>query len=342
MDQLSNFGGLDVIHLTKDLVLGQVSEYQIFKFYCKNFNEPNKLFCSDLRTDNHPSCSVKHLSKGLYYKDFATDEGYDCFSYVQRYMKVKFNEDLNFQEVLKVISTDMGFIKKVQNKKIIPSLNYVGLPDRFDRYDTIIRIKKRDWKNYDTYWDKYYLNKDILNFYNVVPITDYWISKNNSDLINIYTETKDDPAYSYEHGKGMRKILRPYASRENKWLSNVPRNVFSGWDQLDETAEVLVITKSLKDCMVWRLFGINAISPQSETMFLNHNQFILLTTKFDKIVINYDNDEQGLKSMKKFSEEFGIKSFIMPDGIKDISDFISIKGYEETKQLIKNFKNYLI
>jgi hypothetical protein len=342
MYQHSNFGGLDVIHITKDLVLGQASEYQIFKFYCKNFNELNKLFCSDLRSDNNPSCSIKALAKGLYYKDFATGDGYDCFSYVQKYMKVKFNEDLNFQETLKVISTDMGFIKKVQNKKIIPSLNYVGLPDRFDRYDTIIRIKKRKWQDYDIYWDKYHLNRDILNFYNVVPITDFWISKNNSDLINIYTEKDNDLAYSYEHGNGMRKILRPYAERMNKWVSNIPRNVFSGWNQLEQKADILIVTKSLKDCMVWRLFGINAISPQSEVMFLNENQFELLTMKFDKIILNYDNDDQGLKSMNRFSQQFGIKSFIMPDGIKDISDYISIEGYDKTKQLIKNFKNYLI
>ncbi len=144
MSQASNFGGLDVTHFTKDMVLSNVSEYQIFKFYCHNFVEVGKLFRSDLRSDNTPSCSIKAFSKGLYYKDFGTGEYYDCFSYVQRYMKVKFNEDLNFQETLKVISNDLGFIRKLGNKKIIPSLNYVGLPDKINRTNTIIRIKSRD------------------------------------------------------------------------------------------------------------------------------------------------------------------------------------------------------
>jgi DNA primase len=125
-------------------------------------------------------------------------------------------------------------------------------------------------------------------------------------------------------------------------VSNIPRNVFSGWNQLEQKADILIVTKSLKDCMVWRLFGINAISPQSEVMFLNENQFELLTTRFDKIILNYDNDDQGLKSMKHFSQMYGIKSFIMPDGIKDISDYISIEGYDKTKQLTKNFKDYLV
>jgi DNA primase len=77
-------------------------------------------------------------------------------------------------------------------------------------------------------------------------------------------------------------------------------------------------------------------------MFLNENQFQLLSLRFDEIIINYDNDETGVSNMKKFSEKFGIRSFLIPDGIKDISDYISIKGYDQTKQLITKIKNYLL
>ncbi len=342
MDSHSNFGGLDVIHFTKEMVLSNVSEYQIFRFYCENFIGLNKLFKSNLRIDNNASCSIKAYPQGLFYKDFGTEESYDCFSYVQRYMKVRFNEDLNFQETLKVIANDFGFIKKLENKKIIPSLNYVGLPDKINRINTIIKIKKRQWKDYDTYWDKYYLNRDILRFYNVVPISDYWISCNSDELINVYTETTNDPAYSYEHGDGIRKILRPFATRDKKWTSNIPRHIFSGWNQLEQNGDLLIVTKGLKDCMVYRMFGINAINPQSENIFLNENQFTLLSMRFKQIIINYDNDETGLHNMKKFSELFKIKSFTIPDGIKDLSDYISIKGYDQTKELITKINNYLI
>jgi len=338
----SSFGGVDVIHLTKDMVLRNVSEYQIFRFYCKNFIDLNKPFCSDLRMDKYPSCSIKAYSNGLYYKDFGTNESYNCFAYVQFYMRQKFNEDLTYHEVLKVIANDFGFIKKVQNKQIIPSLNYLGLPDKHDRQTTIIRIKKRDWKEYDTYWNKYYIDKHILTFYNVVPVTDYWISIKNNELLNVYSESTNDPAYSYEHGNGMRKLLRPFAERQNKWISNIPKKVFSGYNQLDKQGKELIVTKSLKDCMIWRLLGYNSIAPQSENIFLNENQFQLLSMRFTNIIINYDNDEVGLNAMKKFSKQFGIKSFIIPDNIKDISDYISTKGYDQTIQLTKNFKNYLL
>jgi DNA primase len=164
----------------------------------------------------------------------------------------------------------------------------------------------------------------------------------NEELVNVYTESVEDYAYSYEHGNGMRKILRPNAEKSKKWTSNIPRHIFSGWNQLEQQSKQLIITKGLKDCMVFKLFEVNAISPQSEMMFLNENQFELLSLRFDEIIINYDNDETGISNMKKFSEKFGIRSFLIPDGIKDISDYISIKGYDQTKQLITKIKNYLL
>ena len=104
----------------------------------------------------------------------------------------------------------------------------------------------------------------------------------------------------------------------------------------------MIVTSSLKDCMVFRLLGFNSLAPQSESSFLNENQFQMLSMRFKNIIINYDNDETGLKFMRKYSQQFGIKSFVIPDGIKDISDYISIKGYDETKKLTKNLKDYLI
>jgi DNA primase len=140
----------------------------------------------------------------------------------------------------------------------------------------------------------------------------------------------------------MRKVLRPLAEKQYKWISNIPRGIFSGWHQLDKQNNQMIVTSSLKDCMVFRLLGFNSLAPQSESSFLNENQFQMLSMRFKNIIINYDNDETGLKFMRKYSQQFGIKSFVIPDGVKDISDYISIKGYDETKKLTKNLKDYLI
>jgi hypothetical protein len=132
----------------------------------------------------------------------------------------------------------------------------------------------------------------------------------------------------------LRKILRPY-NKEYKWTSNVPRRYYQGYKQLDEYGDVLIITSSLKDVMVWRLFGFNAICPTGETVLVTANAYELLKYKFKNIIINYDNDEQGIKSANQYLRFFDTKTIFTPE-FKDISDYIYFRGYDATKNLIKN------
>ena len=47
--------------LDKETILDKVSEYQIFKYYCTHFEEPDKKFKSDLREDKTPTVSISML-----------------------------------------------------------------------------------------------------------------------------------------------------------------------------------------------------------------------------------------------------------------------------------------
>jgi DNA primase len=149
-----------------------------------------------------------------------------------------------------------------------------------------------------------------------------------------YKDNIFDPAYSYEEGEEFRKILRPY-NKPYKWTSNVPRRYYQGYKQLDQTGDILIVTSSLKDVMIWRLFGYNAICPTGETVFLTQNALELLSYRFKKIILNYDNDNEGVQQSLKVMKEFKINYILTPD-YKDISDYIYFQGYEKTKQLIKN------
>lgn len=333
------YGGKDL--LTKETLLNKVSEYQIFKHYCNNFVSIGKRFCSELRADKKPSCVVYNTPSGFFYKDFGTGEVFDCFNYVKQYLKNKFNLEPTFDELINIIGNDLNLIKNIRN--IVPaSANYVGLADKFDRTSRKIAIKSRPWYKVDTYWEDYSFKPELLKFYKVIPLSNYWVSSKSSDELNlIYSWDKNifDYAYAYNHGKELYKILRPY-NEEFKWLSNIPRNILSGWDQLENTADILIVTKSLKDCMAWKMFGYNAVSPQSESSFMNINTFELLKYRFKEIIINYDGDKHGLNTMESVKEEFGINRFIFHDN-KDISDSLYFKGFEYTKNIITNLKNNL-
>jgi len=333
--------------ITKEYILSKVSEYQIFKYYCKNFIE-NKLFSSELRQDSSPSCKIYNNNGRLLYVDYGSGEKYDCFDYIKTKHRLLYKEDLNFYEVLNIIASDFKIIKQTKDTKITPSLNYIGRADTFKGIKTRYSLKKkrRDWNKADTYWKDYYFTQDLLDFYNVEPLENYWKSGSN-EVYNLTYSYKDnifDPAYSYEEINGYRKILRPYNSKQ-KWDSNMPRQIVEGYNQLEQTGEYCIITSSRKDTMAWRLFGYNACNPGSETVFLTENCFLLLKNRFKHIIINYDNDTQGLFSMNKYAEEFGIKQFIIPKlspSVKDLSDLLYFKGWDTTQKIINNFKNNLI
>tara|TARA_R110000868_G_scaffold45813_2_gene151757 strand:- start:3312 stop:4331 length:1020 start_codon:yes stop_codon:yes gene_type:complete len=333
--------------ITKEYILSKVSEYQIFKYYCKNFVE-NKLFSSELRQDSSPSCKIYNNNGRLLYVDYGSGEKYDCFEYIKVKHRSLYKEDLNFYEVLNIIASDFNIIRKTKDNKITPSLNYIGRADTFKGIKTRYSLKKkrRDWNKADTYWKDYYFTQDLLDFYNVEPLENYWKSGSN-EVYNLTYSYKDnifDPAYSYEEINGYRKILRPYNDKQ-KWDSNMPRQIVEGYTQLEQTGDYCIITSSRKDTMAWRLFGYNACNPGSETVFLTQNCFLLLKNRFKHIIINYDNDTQGLFSMNKYAQEFGIKQFIIPKlspSVKDLSDLLYFKGWDTTQKIINNFKNNLI
>lgn len=104
----------------------------------------------------------------------------------------------------------------------------------------------------------------------------------------------------------------------------------------------LVITKSLKDVMVLYEYGITAIAPCSENVFVTENQYQKLKGKFKNIYLNYDNDEPGIKAMCKIKKQFrDLKVLFLPrhGGDKDISDFRKAHGHKKTLELINKVKD---
>ena len=50
--------------LSAENILKKVTEYDIFKYYISGLEAPGKKFCSELRKDRNPSCSIKILTSG--------------------------------------------------------------------------------------------------------------------------------------------------------------------------------------------------------------------------------------------------------------------------------------
>lgn len=317
-------------YLHTSVILEKITEYDIFRHYCHNFKEFNTKFCSELRRDNNPTCSIIYLNGKLLYKDFGNGESHDCFSYVQ----TRYN--LTFIEALKVIDTDFGLnlANKTEYTKSVATT--YGIDNQILKEKETVRIKKkrRSWTKEDLdYWGLFNITLKTLTKFAVEPISHFWINESRF--------TCDSITYVY-HLNGMYKLYSPL-KKENKWFSNTNSQCIQGLQGLQGVKEeqLLIITKSLKDVMCLYELGYKSIALQSETLMPSTELIRKLKLRFHTIVILYDNDytsdtNPGQTMANKICQEYGFQNIIIPDHYesKDISDVIKNHGVTVAKGIL--------
>ena len=315
--------------ITKELLLEHNNEETYMAYY---LGIPIKkgLFVSPLRVDHKPTCSF-YRGRQLYFKDFATGE---CLSFENVVMK---KYGCNYHEALKIIATDFGIIDG-SKPKIVPIQ-----PIFKKEKKTIIQIEAKSFTKEELeWWEQFGITKNILTKYRVYSCKTVFL---NGRIESIYDSKC--PSYGYyfgnEEGRELWKIYYPY--RKNfRFIGNIKTTTIQGYNQLPKKSKLLVITKSLKDCMVLYNLGIAAIAPQSETQFIEDNVLEVLKKRFKHIVLLFDNDQTGLEFTNKIKRKYKwIAPMIIPlkYKAKDISDFYKAYGRDKTIELIKEGIIYL-
>ena len=315
--------------ITKELLLEHNNEETYMAYY---LGIPIKkgLFVSPLRVDHKPTCSF-YRGRQLYFKDFATGE---CLSFENVVMK---QYGCNYHEELKIIATDFGIIDG-SKPKIVPIQ-----PIFKKEKKTIIQIEAKSFTKEELeWWEQFGITKNILTKYRVYSCKTVFL---NGRIESIYDSKC--PSYGYyfgnEEGRELWKIYYPY--RKNfRFIGNIKTTTIQGYNQLPKKSKLLVITKSLKDCMVLYNLGIAAIAPQSETQFIQDNVLEVLKKRFKHIVLLFDNDQTGLEFTNKIKRKYKwITPMIIPlkYKAKDISDFYKAYGRDKTIELIKEGIIYL-
>ena len=315
--------------ITKELLLEHNNEETYMAYY---LGIPIKkgLFVSPLRVDHKPTCSF-YRGRQLYFKDFATGE---CLSFENVVMK---KYGCNYHKALKIIATDFGIIDG-SKPKIVPIQ-----PIFKKEKKTIIQIEAKSFTKEELeWWEQFGITKNILTKYRVYSCKTVFL---NGRIESIYDSKC--PSYGYyfgnEEGRELWKIYYPY--RKNfRFIGNIKTTTIQGYNQLPKKSKLLVITKSLKDCMVLYNLGIAAIAPQSETQFIQDNVLEVLKKRFKHIVLLFDNDQTGLEFTNKIKRKYKwITPMIIPlkYKAKDISDFYKAYGRDKTIELIKDGIIYL-
>lgn len=314
-------------YLHKDAILCQISEYDIFRYYCHNFKNLNEKFCSELRLDNNPTCSIVYWNNKLLYKDFGSGESHDCFSYVQR------RYGLTYSEALKVIDADFGLgLQRGVVNKVAIELTY-GDAVYVEKRPAKIEKRVRAWNQEDkNFWSQFNIPRSLLIKFNVQPIDYFWINEARYKC--------NSPSYVYNLG-GRYKIYRPYEI-DGKWFSNTTKDDIQGWDQLVDRGELVILASSLKDVMCLNVLGYQAIALQSEMQMPSKTLIDNLKERFTTVAVLYDNDYEkdnnpGQMMANKICSEFNLINIILPAHYKskDISDFIKNNGQDIAYMILK-------
>tara|TARA_R100001377_G_scaffold44240_1_gene25171 strand:- start:1678 stop:2676 length:999 start_codon:yes stop_codon:yes gene_type:complete len=320
-------------YLHTEVILGKITEYDIFVYYCPNFKELGKKFLSDLREDRTPTVSIIPYNGKLLYKDFGScDHAFDCFNYV------KFKYNCEFVDALRIIDCDFKLGLSSNKNQIEFTMGYMAYRQNkvptFDKKLTIIRKKKRQWTGEDAkFWSKYLVSKVILTMFAVEPISHFWVNSSRFTCKSI--------TYAFKF-KNRYKIYSPY-EETNKWLSNTNKTDVQGYNQLPTKGERLIITSSLKDVMCLHAAGYNAIAMQSEMQIPSEKLISELKERFNTIEILYDNDfnkatNTGQNMAYKICSLYGFKNICLPDELKskDPSDLVDKVGSFNELKIILN------
>ena len=316
--------------LDKETILDKVSEYQIFKYYCTHFEEPDKKFKSDLREDKTPTVSISMLGGRLRYKDFGCPEhSFDCFGYIAYKHNTDFYGALIHIDGVFGLGLSAGVRLNRTIRKVDPRIK------EKTRSEIQVIIRELDWRD-DRYWDQFGIDRRILRIFNVQPITHYWINEQRFSC--------DSISYRYRFDCGY-KIYRPL-ERDFKWFSNVGMECLQGYRQLPERGETVVLTSSLKDVMCLALLNYPSFALQSEMLMPRQSTIEEAQARFEEVIVLYDNDfdkdsNPGQTMAVKICSKYGLDNIVIPSYYrsKDISDLIRDHGLQEAKHVIERKEN---
>lgn len=319
--------------LSKDVILSYLTEEQIFSYYIGIDVSNKKLFCSRLRSDKNPTCSLyRNQSNTLIYKDFATNQTLNCFGYVMEMFKC------NYPTALQIIANDFNIVKNkslVKNKGKIISKDVKVTEKEFSK----IQVEIQDFTELELkWWSKYGITLDILKKFNVYSCKHVFL---NGQLVA--KSQQHCPIFGYYGYKYQgNELWRIYFPKRTsfRFITNWPSKKIQGYDQLPKKGKLLVITKSMKDCLSMYSCGITAIAPCSENLFISDTILEDSKKRFKYIVVFYDNDIPGISNMRKIREKHPELNFffiLRKYEAKDFSDFYAKYGRKKTLETIKYY-----
>ena len=317
--------------VTRELLLSKNSQETYFEHY---LGVPVKkgLFRSPsvIRSDANPTCSFyKNKNNILMYKDFAgpTFDFIGCVMYL-------FN--CNYYNALRIIAHDFNIIPIADIPRNPPKIQYTNtVLEKTSKSRIEVELKEFSEKELK-WWEGFGISKNTLKKFQVYSIKSIFLNG-----VYFSSSSESSPIYGYYGGTASdgTELWRLYmpTKRNYRFLSNWSQEMIQGSKQLPKSGEFVVITKSMKDVMSLYEFGITAIAPNSENLFLTEPQYNKIKSRFNQVYLLYDRDLPGVKSANKIRKKFKEVKVLLTPKTKDFSDYVKKYGIMKTFKLVEEW-----
>lgn len=314
--------------INKEWILERVSQEEIMVRYTGQPIVINAKFHSPFREDNSPSCVYYYNKQGkLLFRDFGKGRPMDAFEVACTVLRC------DFTEVLKRLTDEFNLLRVERKPAVDDTLE---LAKKLANEPTTITIEpytlNGSWDMDDAgqkFWHKYGVTPKTLKKYKVFQLNQAWCNEKP-----IYRYVATSPGFAYWFGGNDYKLYFPLKDKV-RFLCNT--DVVQGESQLPKGGKHLIITKSLKDVMVFAEYGVPAIAPQSEVHPLTYDYVDDLKQRFGKITLVYDYDYTGVKNTNKMRKQFDI-NYAFVEGAKDISD-LQVSSPYHAQQWVNKLMN---
>ncbi len=297
-----------------------ISQEEIY-FKCLGYYPNDKdFFKSPFAVDNTPSLRFKQ-DQNLFFKCFSTGKSGDAIAFVAEM------HSLTYKQAILYIFNKFPLQKKpttstpVYRKAVETKIELI-IPDTFPH-------------SFYEYWNQFYVSASTLIKFNIKPAKQVWLTNEKYTDLLIATYKDKSPVIRYLIN-GKYKIYLPYEKKDKKWISNTKQDDIQGYRELPPRGDLLIISKAMKDVVVWYELGFNAIAFCSESANIRPEVYNHLKSRFTNIISFLDNDKAGIDSMNRYYDQYQIPFTMIPPEFecKDIAQFIHTYGPEGTKKLI--------
>ena len=301
----------NLVHNIKDVPIPWM-----FQHFCKL---REKLTGQDVKikslfnpSERTPSMCIYSTPNGYKYKDFSTGKGGSAIDLVKDVHQLPFHKACQL-----IIETYNDFVLHNNGGYDVGEFK---LQSRY----RVTTYKTRKWTTQDQYfWTQFNIGSKLLEAHHIKPLESYKMTNEDKELcikgLYLYGYFKEDGT--------LYKIYQP-KTLDKKFIK--VNSYIQGWEQIGKHPH-LIVTSSLKDVMSIKSLKLNidVIAPDSENTMLKDEFVKQLQKKYQKIVLLFDNDEAGIKSMKTYKEKYPFIEIAVLPMSKDVSDSIKDFGAKE-------------